>query len=155
MDRAGQKVDFMLRAKRDVAAVKAFFRKAIKHQVLPPKPITLDGYAALHGAVREMKAGGLLPAATEVRSAKYLDSATGKRLAGGTGRTSCCLRSYERPASSISHERRSIRGRCEPLVRAKNWPKPYGSLATRFQTSHPRRCERRPHPCHPGRCDIK
>lgn len=67
----------MLRAKRDVAEVKAFFRKAIKRQVLP-KTITLDGYAASHGPVREMKAGGLLPAATEVRSAKYLNSATGK-----------------------------------------------------------------------------
>ncbi|QIE27159.1 hypothetical protein SBC1_54090 (plasmid) [Caballeronia sp. SBC1] len=144
----------MLRAKRDVAEVKAFFRKAIKRQVLP-KTITLDGYAASHGPVREMKAGGLLPAATEVRSAKYLNSATGKRLTGGTGRTSCCLRSYARPASSISRERRSIRRRCEPLGRAKNWPEPYRSLATRFQTSHPRRCERRPHQCHPGRYDVK
>ncbi|MGF6637783.1 transposase-like protein [Paraburkholderia sp. MM6662-R1] len=64
MNRAGQTVDFMLRAKRDVKAAKAFFKKALKHQGKPPKTISLDGYAAPQRAVREMK----------VRSSKYLNN---------------------------------------------------------------------------------
>ena len=74
VDRAGQTVDFRLSATRDVAAAKAFFKKAIKSQSRPPQTITLDGYAASHRAVREMKADGLLPEDTTLRSSKYLNN---------------------------------------------------------------------------------
>lgn len=42
VDRAGQTVDFMLRARRNAAAVKAFFSKAIRHRSPAPQTITLD-----------------------------------------------------------------------------------------------------------------
>jgi transposase-like protein len=51
-----------------VAAAKAFVTKAIKHHDRLPETITLDGYAATHRAVREMKADGLLPENTKVRT---------------------------------------------------------------------------------------
>src|ERR1700678_3755255 len=74
VDRAGRTVDFRLSARRDVAAAKAFFRKALKSQHRPPQTITLDGYAASHRAVRELKADGSLPTETRLRSSKYLNN---------------------------------------------------------------------------------
>jgi transposase-like protein len=74
VDRDGRTVDFRLSARRDVGAAKAFFRKAIKSQGAEPQTITLDGYAASHRAVREMKADGQLRADTKVRSSKYLNN---------------------------------------------------------------------------------
>ncbi len=68
------RADFRLSPKRDVAAAKAFFRKAIKSQQRFPRTITLDGYAASHRAVRELKADGSLPANTRLRSSKYLNN---------------------------------------------------------------------------------
>ena len=74
VDRAGRTVEFRLSARRDVAAAKAFFRKAIKGQQRVPQTITLDGYAASHRAVRELKADGSLAAHTKLRSSKYLNN---------------------------------------------------------------------------------
>jgi len=74
VDRAGRTVDFRLSTRRDVAAAKAFFRKAVKGQRRAPKTITLDGYAASHRAVRELRADGSLPSDTKLRSSKYLNN---------------------------------------------------------------------------------
>ena len=49
VDKQGKTVDFLLRAKRDVAAAKAFFRRAFKSQGRLPQKITLDGYQACMG----------------------------------------------------------------------------------------------------------
>jgi IS6 family transposase len=57
-----------------VRAAKAFFRKAIESQGAAPQSITLDGYAASHRAVREMKAERELIADTKVRSSKQLNN---------------------------------------------------------------------------------
>src|SRR5271169_6619055 len=56
VDKQGQTVDFLLRAKRDVAAAKAFFRRAFESRRSLPRAITLDGYQASHRAVREFLA---------------------------------------------------------------------------------------------------
>jgi transposase-like protein len=48
--------------------------KALRHQGQSPEAITLDGYAASHRAVREMKADALLPEDTKVWSSKYLNN---------------------------------------------------------------------------------
>jgi transposase-like protein len=74
VDREGWTVDFRLSRKRDVAAGKAFFRKAMKRQGVAPHKITLDGYAASHRAVHEMKTAGELPNTTKLRSSKYLNN---------------------------------------------------------------------------------
>ena len=74
VDSASRTVDFRLSAKRDVGAAKAFFRKAVKSKGAAPRTITLDGYAASHRAVREMKIDGQMPAGTKVRSSKYLNN---------------------------------------------------------------------------------
>ena len=74
VDRAGKTVDFRLSARRDVAAAKAFFAKAIRSQGIAPKTITLDGYAASHRAVREMKTDQFLLADSTLRSSKYLNN---------------------------------------------------------------------------------
>src|SRR5271168_3343924 len=74
VDREGKTVDFRLSSKRDVAAAKAFFRKGNKDQGSTPRTITLDGYAASHRAVREMKAEGQMPTDRKLRSSKYLNN---------------------------------------------------------------------------------
>jgi IS6 family transposase len=74
VDHQGKTVDYRLSSKRDVAAAKAFFRKAIKSQGSIPRMITLDGYAASHRAVREMKADGQLNEHTKLRPLKYLNN---------------------------------------------------------------------------------
>ena len=46
----------------------------MKSHQWPPQTITLDGYAASHRAVRELKVDGLLPTDTKLRSSKYLNN---------------------------------------------------------------------------------
>jgi transposase-like protein len=73
VDKYGQTVDFLLSERRDVAAAKGFFRKAMRHNGTP-RVITLDAYAASHRAVRELKAEGSLPLRVRIRSNKYLNN---------------------------------------------------------------------------------
>ncbi len=73
VDKQGQTVDFLLSEKRDIAAAKRFFIKAIENNEAPQK-ITLDGYEASHTAVSELKAEGVLSGGVEVRTSKYLNN---------------------------------------------------------------------------------
>jgi transposase-like protein len=74
VDKAGKTVDFLLRAKRDVAAAKAFFRRAFASRGRLPHKITLDGYQASHRAAREVLAQHRGGARTKLRSSKYLNN---------------------------------------------------------------------------------
>src|SRR5262245_27016744 len=73
VDEQGQNVDFLLSKNREKAAAVRFFMKAIGSNDVPEK-ITLDGSRASHQAVAELKAEGVLPAQTLVRTNKYLNN---------------------------------------------------------------------------------
>jgi transposase-like protein len=73
MDKAGRTVDFLLSRRRDIAAAKRFFSQATR-QHGAPRVITVDGYAASHRAVAELKAAGTLPRRVRIRSCKYLNN---------------------------------------------------------------------------------
>jgi transposase-like protein len=74
VDKAGKTVDFLVCAKRDVAAAKAFFRRAFASHGRLPRKITLDGYQASHRAARELLAQRRGGARTRIRSSKYLNN---------------------------------------------------------------------------------
>ena len=74
VDKQRKTVDFLLRAKRDVAAAKAFFRRAFKSQGRLPRAITLDGYHASHRAAREFLGKHRRGKRTKIRSSKYLNN---------------------------------------------------------------------------------
>jgi transposase-like protein len=74
VDKEGKTVDFLLRANRDVAAAKAFFRRAFgRHGRLPHK-LTLDGYQASHRAAKEALGEHTQGNQCEIRSSKYLNN---------------------------------------------------------------------------------
>jgi hypothetical protein len=74
VDSDGKSVVFLLRAKRDVAAAKAFFRRAFKSQGRLPRAITLDGYQASHRAAREFLGEHRRGKRAKLRSSKYLNN---------------------------------------------------------------------------------
>jgi transposase-like protein len=73
VDKYGRTVDFLLSERRDVSAAKRFFSRAIRHNGTP-RVITLDGYAASHRAIRELKSTGRMCQRVRVRSCKYLNN---------------------------------------------------------------------------------
>ena len=75
VDSRGQTIDFLLSAKRDAAAAKRFFRKALAQpHTVNPRTITVDKNAACPKAVVEMKDDGELWRRSRLRQVKYLNN---------------------------------------------------------------------------------
>jgi transposase-like protein len=71
VDKEGKTVDFLLTAKRDKAAAKRFFEKAMRHNGDPEK-VTMDKSGANKAAIDEINHDRELP--IEVRQIKYLNN---------------------------------------------------------------------------------
>jgi transposase, IS6 family len=75
VDNRGQTIDFLLSAKRDAAAAKRFFRKALAQpHTVNPRTITVDKNPAYPKAVAAMKGGCELWRFSRLRQAKYLNN---------------------------------------------------------------------------------
>jgi transposase-like protein len=73
VDKQGRTVDSLLSERRDVAAAKRFFRKAMENHTAP-RVITLDAYAASHQAIRELQSAGKIARRVRIRSSRYLNN---------------------------------------------------------------------------------
>ena len=89
---------------RDVAAAKAFLRKAIRTQGRALVSSTLDGYAASHQAVREMPDEDKAWKPARLRSSKYLNNRIEQDHRGIKSRTRPMLgfKNYDSAATTIA-----------------------------------------------------
>ena len=75
VDSRGRTIDFLLSAKRDAAAAKRFFRKALgQPHTVNPRTITVDKNPAYPRAVAEMKDDGELGRCSRLRRRKFLNN---------------------------------------------------------------------------------
>ena len=75
VDSLGQTIDFLLSARRDAAAARRFFRKALAQpHTVNPRTITVDKNPAYPRAVAAMKRAGQLWRFSRLRQCKYLNS---------------------------------------------------------------------------------
>jgi transposase-like protein len=75
VDARGQTIDFLLSAKRDTAAARRFFRKALKQaHTVNPRTVTVDKNAAYLSATKAMKKAGELWRFAKLRQVKYLNN---------------------------------------------------------------------------------
>ena len=75
VDSVGQTIDFRFSARRDAAAAKRFFRKALAQpHTVNPRTITVDKNPAYPRATAEMKRSGGLWRFARLRQCKYLNN---------------------------------------------------------------------------------
>src|SRR3982751_4457431 len=74
VDSRGQTIDFLLSAKRDAAAAKRFFRKALGQlHTVNPRTIIVDKNPAYPCAIEQIKEDGILWRFSRLRQCKYLN----------------------------------------------------------------------------------
>jgi IS6 family transposase len=75
VDSTGQTIDFLLTERRDAAAAKRFFRRALRNDGNSmPQVINVDKNPAHVRAVTELKAGGTISRRCPLRQCKYLNN---------------------------------------------------------------------------------
>ena len=75
VDSLGQTIDFLLSARRDAAAARRFFRKALAQpHTVNPRTITVDENPSYPRAVADMKRAGDLWRFSRLRQCKYLNN---------------------------------------------------------------------------------
>ena len=75
VDSQGNTIDFLLSGKRDAAAVKRFFIKALKaSHTKEPRVINVEKNPAYPLAVKSLKSTQVLPTSSELRQVKYLNN---------------------------------------------------------------------------------
>ena len=114
-----QTIDFRLNRTRDVAAVKAFFQKAVRHEGRPQQTITLNGYAASHRAVQELRDDGILPKRTKRRSSKYLNEQDHRGITSHARFQKLCIRRQRdhRHRTSSPHTQTPVRAESAKMQR--------------------------------------
>jgi IS6 family transposase len=75
VDSSGQTIDFLLTDRRDAAAAKRFFRRALQNEDnAKPRVINVDKNPAYPRAVKELKREGAISRRCRLRQCKYLNN---------------------------------------------------------------------------------
>ena len=92
VDSRGKTIDFLLSGKRDAAAARRFFRKALKQShTVRPRTITVDKNPAYPSASKSMKKAGELSRFARLRQVKYLTDVFDKTVSVPLGEIGPCF----------------------------------------------------------------